>query len=86
MGDQGLARARVPPGLIASQGRDTNCPGFAGGLSATADVAAECETWHSTCRTVSDQIETDGLPQGPSAGRAALKPGAFGAPLRGCGA
>ena len=42
-----------------------------------------CKTWHSTCRTVSDQIETDDLSQDPSAGRAALEPGAFGAQLRG---
>nr|WP_165982757.1 IS110 family transposase [Dankookia rubra] len=45
-----------------------------------------CKSRYSTCRTVSDHCTTDGLVQSASAGRAAVKPGASGAPLRGCGA
>ena len=45
-----------------------------------------CKSRHSICRTVSDQCAIDGPHQSASAGRAALKPGACGAPLRGSGA
>jgi hypothetical protein len=37
------------------------------------------------CRTVSDDDVTDGFAQYASAERAAVNPGASGAPLRGCG-
>ena len=45
-----------------------------------------CKSRYSTYRTVSDEDASDGVLQYPSAGRAGVKPGAFGAPLRGCGA
>src|SRR5215213_8956361 len=40
------------------------------------------KTWYSTCRTVPDAAVTDGVLQSASAGRAALKVCAFGAPLQ----
>ena len=43
-----------------------------------------CKSWYSTWRTVSDDSRT-GLVHCASAGRAAVKSGASGAPLRGCG-
>ena len=49
-------------------------------------VRITCKIRYSTYRTVSDQSTTDGLVQCASAGRAAVKPGASGAPLRGYGA
>ena len=45
-----------------------------------------CKSRHSTCRTVSDEGATGGHVYCASAERAAVQPGAFGAPLRGCGA
>jgi hypothetical protein len=45
-----------------------------------------CKSRHSICRTVSDDEAADGLVQYASAERAAVQPGASGAPLRGFGA
>jgi DNA replication protein DnaC len=45
-----------------------------------------CRTQPSAWRPIPDQDATDGVFQSPSAGRAGVKPGASGAPLRGCGA
>jgi hypothetical protein len=45
-----------------------------------------CKNRYSTCRTVSDGDAMDGVLQCFSAECAVVKPDAFGAPLRGCGA
>jgi hypothetical protein len=53
---------------------------------AVFDTGANCRSRHSIPRTLSARIETDGACDGVSASRSAVKPGAFGAPLRGFGA
>jgi Mg2+/Co2+ transporter CorC len=45
-----------------------------------------CKSRHSICRTVSDRSGRVALASLPRRRSAALKPGACGAPLRGCGA
>ncbi len=72
--------AGLAAGLADRVARRSRRPARAAGRS------LRCKSWYSICRTVSDRSGRVALASLPRRRSAALKPGACGAPLRGCGA
>ncbi len=85
----GLAWGRGPPDSAAeAQGEEgtSAARSVRQGDGAVAREVLCCKSWYSICRTVSDRSGRVALASLPRPRSAALKPGACGAPLRGCGA
>ena len=65
---------------------ESECPGYCGAQDTFYVGNMKCKSRYSICRTLSDRSGRAALASLPRRRSAALKPGACGAPLRGCGA